>query len=130
MNTIQQAFTKLITNNTEPNNVKKYLHIIIKFKNYDAKIDLLKKKRAAGKVFVNQLYPKSMPAGSEIFIQERLTPYNSDLLRKLNGLKNSKTIAYSWFRHGRVYARIKESDPTAVLISSQHDIDRLKNTIN
>lgn len=86
-------------------------------------------KKQLGPSFVSQIFPQlTQVAGNrkQIYINDRITTYNLNILKKLAEIKSKKIITYSWYRFGNIYAKINKDD-NQMLIKSVDDVTRINN---
>ena len=96
--------------------------IIVKFCSHKVKSRLYKERTKLRSVKISDLYSSYASAASKqnrIFINENLTPYRADLVRKADGLLSSV-----WTLDGKVFVKTSPSG-NPVRIYSEDDLDEL-----
>ena len=81
-------------------------------------IAMARKKRITTKDLDFQCEPKS------IFINEHLSPYNKQLLKKCKDVASKKEYQYVWSRHGRIFIR-KNDTAHPIQIVEEEDLKRI-----
>lgn len=103
-------------------------YFIIKFKNNKSKIQLIKSKIAHGPLYVQQFMTNStVPHDKQIYISDRLTPYNQNILAELRKLKKDGKMYHCYYRHGNIFAKITKDDRDVKLIKTKSDVTKLGN---
>lgn len=104
--------------------------ILIKFKNTSIKKEVLAKKNEYGDLLAKSIFNNAVER-HRIFINNYMTPYNIDLLKKASDLKKNYGYSYVWFGGNNVWAK-KNADNNSlpIKITSINTIRRLKQTNN
>ena len=101
--------------------------IIVKFCSHKVKSRLYKARTKLKSVKISDLYPGYASAAtkqSRIFINENLTPYIADLVRRANEMRNDRLLSSVWTLDGKIFVKTSpEGNP--VRIHCENDPDEL-----
>jgi predicted RNase H-like nuclease (RuvC/YqgF family) len=91
------------------NTSRKYHHINVTFTTEEAKIAFLDKKKEHGVLLWQQLLPENLLTDSnkiyEIYVNEKLTQFNLELLREARKVQKSGLVKFAWHQGGAVLVR-------------------------
>lgn len=129
-----EVLNKKKSDNTQKRGFANYT-LLIKLNTAKAKEELLKKKKAAGKLFTSQLMNAESEVQNrsghhrdkELFVRDHLTRYTQRLFEEAKQLQVAKVIKYLWTKNGRILASNGLQQRT-VEIMSLDDINRLRST--
>jgi hypothetical protein len=117
---------KILNNKTGTR--RKYHHICLTFKDDTTKEKFLCNKRKLGPIFWEQILPDAMTKdqnnSKEIYINEKLTSYNLQLVREARRRRKNGLLAFAWNQRGSVLARKIDGGPIHKL-RLLDDLDRL-----
>lgn len=99
----------------------KSLTLLVCFSNNKAKIEVIKKKRAAGVVFTD---PSGNDRRRQIYIRDHLTKYGLFLFDKAQEFKTKFGFKFLWTRDGRILL-CKEQKTKTFEINSLNDLNKL-----
>jgi hypothetical protein len=100
-----------------------YNNIVISFCDTNTKNKILQQQKEIGPILWSQLMngvPENL-CSRQIFIAERLTPFNLSLLNACRDLRAKKKITFAWSKYGSVFVKIK-SDSNRMKIVTQKDL--------
>lgn len=98
--------------------------IVVKLKNEETKIEILKTRKTIGEITTKDCLLKGK--GSQIYINEQLTNKINNIFFHTRELKKNKKIAFAWTRDGNIYAKKTETSQK-VKIKSMEDLQDLQN---
>lgn len=101
---VDSIFKKKNTGNSD------FTQIVVKFMSWQCKNILMQNKKSKGPLLCQQLDVQYGNNSDQIFIRERITSHNIELLKKLNKLKIDEKISSCWFKGGAVYMKTLETD--------------------
>jgi hypothetical protein len=117
---------KILNNKT--GTIRKYHHICLTFKDEATKEKFLCNKRKLGPIFWEQILPDAMTKdqnnSKEIYVNEKLTSYNLQLVREARRRRKNGLLAFAWNQRGSVLARKIDGGPIHKL-RLLDDLDRL-----
>jgi predicted RNase H-like nuclease (RuvC/YqgF family) len=91
------------------NTSRNYHHINVTFTTEEAKIAFLDKKKELGVLLWQQLLPENLLTDSnkiyEIYVSEKLTQFNLELLREARKVQKSGLVKFAWHQGGAVLVR-------------------------
>lgn len=88
-------------------------NVYVKFRSHQAQIDFLAAKKARGPIFHQQIFGnnshnQSTDPTKEMFVNERLTTYNLQLLREARKIQRAGLVKYAWHQLGNILIRKQE----------------------
>jgi hypothetical protein len=92
--------------------------ILIKFSSSNIKKELLKLRSKNADIM------KAVNNGSNVFLNEDLTPFRRNLLNEARTVKTLKNYKYLWTRNGNIMLR-KDTGGTVVFIKSKDDLCKI-----
>lgn len=99
--------------------------MLVKFSNYNAKIELFKKKARAGAVLTEQFKAANPQQRTQAFyFRDHLTTYGLDLFAKCKSIQKQAKFKFCWTKDCQVFLR--ESEKSKVIrVNSYADIENL-----
>lgn len=111
------------TNRTQ-NRQRNFTNInLVKMSNYHAKVELLKRKKAIGVLFDQQVSGPTQRK-RQIYFRDHLTAFSNSLFEKARSLKDSYGFKYLWTKDGRILIS-KAQGAKTYEITSLLDLERL-----
>jgi hypothetical protein len=107
-----------------------YNNIVISFWDTNTKNKILQQQKEIGPILWSQLMndvPENL-CSKQIFIAERLTPFNLSLLNACRDLRAKKKITFAWSKFGTVFVKIK-SDSNRMKIVTQKELLNLQTAL-
>jgi hypothetical protein len=108
-------------------------HINISFTHESAKENFLKRKKDNGPIFWQQILPHSLLTDDnklrEIYVNEKLTYYNLELLREARKKQKTAILKYAWHQRGSVLIR-KTEGGAIMKIRSLIQLEEICSTLN
>lgn len=101
--------------------------LLVKFRNYNAKVELIKKKAKAGAVLTEQFAANknNQQRVQAVYFRDHLTNYGLDLFTKCKLIQKQAKFKFCWTKDCQIYLR--ESEKSKVIrINSLRDVERLK----
>jgi hypothetical protein len=112
----------ILRNKTASN--RNYHHINVTFVSEDAKETFLKRKKNNGPILWQQLLPVSVLTEDnklhEVYVNEKLTYYNLEVLRETRRKQKSGMVRYAWHQRGSVLIRKTEGGKITKILSLNH----------
>jgi hypothetical protein len=107
-----------------------YNNITVTFNDINTKNRILQHQKEIGPVLWGQLMDGVAEnlCSRQIFIAERLTPFNLALLNACRELRAKKKIAFAWSKFGTIFVKTN-SDSNRMKIMTQIDLDNLKTAL-
>lgn len=105
--------------------------LLVKFRNHNAKVELIKKKAKAGAVLTEQFTANmnNQHRIQAVYFRDHLTNYGLDLFAKCKSIQKQAKYKFCWTKDCQIYLR--ESEKSKVIrISSLKDIERLNSQHN
>jgi hypothetical protein len=109
----------------------KYINIILKFSTAEAQQKVLLDKKQKGLILYNQIFDNQQLTDStaerQIYINERLTTYNLEILQEARRIQRKGSVKFAWHQRGTVLIKQKEGGPVIKIKSldqlQYYDID-------
>lgn len=102
--------------------------ICLKFRDETSKRIFLAKKKNIGPIFWSHIFPDAIKTAVEddlqVFINEKLTKFNLDLIREARKRRQSGLVKFAWHQNGSVLIRRAENGPIE-RIRCVNDLDRI-----
>lgn len=101
--------------------------VIVKFCSHKVKSKLYKARVKLKSVKISDLYPGYASAAtkqSRIFINENLTPYRADFVRRANEMRYDGLLSSVWTLDGKIFVKTSP-EGNLVRIHCENDLDEL-----
>lgn len=102
--------------------------LLVKFKNYNAKLELIEKKKQKRSLFVNEIGLNS-PSDAQIYFRDHVTPFKMNLFKECKDLKDQINFKHLWMNNSQILLR-KTDQSKVFSIHSRNDLIKLKLLIN
>lgn len=96
--------------------------LIIQFERLNDKLIFSSHYKNSGPLYLNQFTQTTSQNNKRLYINDRLTSYNMNLLNVCIKLKKKSRITFAWHRKGNIYIRISENSPP-IPIKSMDDLE-------
>lgn len=131
MNDVQDIYylhTKNIqqseTSAQNENNKKKSPLLLVKFKNFESKSEMVQKRKKKQTLFVNEI-ELNTNNDTQIYFRDHVTPFKNTLFKECRELKDELTFKFLWMRDTQILLR-KQENSKIYSISSRNDIIKIK----
>lgn len=125
---------EVVPKNTKSTSQKKLPNsqtILVKFSNYNAKGEMIKKKTKVGAILMEQITSKTneRQRAQSIYFRDHLTKFGLDLFSRCKTIQRQANLKFCWTKDGQMYLR-KDESSKVIRVSSAKDISKLSNQFN